>query len=253
MQMTDLIRKVGRNDVKVIGRDSFMVMMLAYIFVMAVILRFLLPWMDNYLIENSILPNESFTDPLSAYFPMLVAYFTIYLGAVLIGVIFGFMLLDEKDDNTLKAMLVTPISLNQYVVYRISVPTVIAAFGVISTVLIINQALIPWWQLIAIALGASLTAPIATLFFAVTAENKVQGFAMSKFVGVSGMVFFIGWFIAEPWQWLFGLFPPFWIAKAYWMALEGRDLWFGALIIGIVLQLGLIYWLAQRFNKVAYH
>ena len=183
---------------------------------------------------------------------MLVAYFTIYLGAVLIGVIFGFMLLDEKDDNTIKAMLVTPVSLNHYVLYRVSLPTVIGAFGVITAMLIINQSLVAWWQLIAIAAGASLTAPIATLFFATFAENKVQGFAMSKFIGVSGMIIFIGWFVSEPLQWLFGLFPPFWIVKSYWMAHDGNSFWWLALLVGIILQLGLISLLMKRFNTIIY-
>ena len=255
MQMTQLVQKIARNDVKVIGRDSFMVMMFAYIMIMAVILRFALPWLDTYLAENEILPLEFQGVTLSAMpdlYPMLVAYMTIYLGAVLIGVIFGFMLLDEKDDNTLKAMLVTPVSINQYIMYRVGVPVVIGFFGVIAAMLIINQALVPLWQLIPIAAAAALTAPIATLFFAVTAENKVQGFAMSKFIGVSGMGIFVGWFIPEPWQWLLGLFPPFWTVKAYWMALDGNNFWWIVLIGGIVLQLGMIYGLAKRFNTVAY-
>ena len=157
MQMTQLVQKIARNDVKVIGRDSFMVMMFAYIMIMAVILRFALPWLDTYLAENEILPLEFQGVTLSAMpdlYPMLVAYMTIYLGAVLIGVIFGFMLLDEKDDNTLKAMLVTPVSLNQYIMYRVGVPVVIGFFGVIAAMLIINQALLPLWQLIDCGCGS---------------------------------------------------------------------------------------------------
>ena len=255
MQMTQIVQKIAKNDVKVIGRDSFMMMMFSYVMVMAVILRFLLPWLNNYLLENEVLPVEFQGIELVALtdiYPMLVAYFTIYLGAVLVGVIFGFMLLDEKDDNTIKAMLVTPVSLNQYILYRVGVPAVIGFFGVIAAMLIINQALVPFWQLIPVATGAAITAPIATLFFASFAENKVQGFAMSKFIGVSGMIIFIGWFIPEPWQWLLGLFPPFWIVKSYWMAVDRASLWWMALIVGIILQSGLIYLLAKRFNAIVY-
>ena len=58
----------------------------------------------------------------------------------------------------------------------------------------------------------------------------------------------LGWFVAEPWQWLFGLLPPFWISEIYWMALEGNGLWWVALVAGIVLQVGLIVLLVQRFD-----
>lgn len=252
MQMSKMIQKVSKNDVKVIGRDSFMLMMLVYIIITAVILRFVFPWLDNYFLENGVLPTETFDFAFRDVFPMLVAYMSIYLGAVLVGVVFGFMLLDEKDDNTIKAMLVTPVSPNQYLLYRIGLPAMMAVFGVIIAMLIMNQALVPLWQMIPIAFGAALTAPIATLFFATFAENKVQGFAMSKFIGIAGLVIIVGWFVPEPWQWLFGLFPPFWVVKSYWMALDGHALWWMVLIVGVVLQLGLINLLMRRFNKVVY-
>ena len=252
MQMTQIVQKIAKNDVKIIGRDSFMLMMLAYILVVAFILRAGLPWLDTYLTDNGVLPTEAFDFPLNEVFPMLVAYLSIYVGAVLIGVIFGFMLLDEKDDNTIKAMLVTPVSIGQYVTYRIVVATVISFVGVMVSMLIINQALVPLWQLVPIAAGASLTASISMLFFASFAENKVQGFAMTKFVGVSGLIILIGWFVPEPIQWLFGLFPPYWVVKSYWLALDGNGLWWLALVIGIVLQLGMIGWLIRRFQRVAY-
>ncbi len=116
----------------------------------------------------------------------------------------------------------------------------------------INQALLPLWQMILIAAGGALTAPIVSLFLATFAENKVQGFAYSKFGGVSGWTIMIGFFVAEPFQWLIGLYPPFWISKAYWMALEGTELWWAALLVGIVSQAGLIALLVKRFVKVAY-
>jgi len=38
------------------------------------------------------------------------------------GVLIGFLLLDEKDDDTLTALQVTPLSTNGYVAYRVAVP-----------------------------------------------------------------------------------------------------------------------------------
>jgi len=112
--------------------------------------------------------------------------------------------------------------------------------------------LIPFGHLLLIAAGAALAGPIASLFYAIFAENKVQGFAMAKFVGIAGWVILVGWFVAEPWQWLFGLFPPFLISKAYWMVLDGDGLWWVSLLAGIVLQAGLIALLIRRFTRVAY-
>lgn len=252
MQMAQLVRILGRNDAKFIWRDRFLLFMFGFVLYIAVVLRYGLPWLNTYLAESGILPGETITSSLADYYPLIVVFMTIFQGGLMAGTIFGFMLLDEKDDNTIKAMLVTPVSLDRYVLYRIGMPTILSFFIIIGMVLFINQSLIPLWPLLLISLGASLTAPIAALFYAIFAENKVQGFAYGKFVGIAGWVIIIGWFVSEPWQWLFGLFPPFLVSKAYWMVLEGESLWWLALLIGTVLQAAVILLLVRLFEKVAH-
>lgn len=252
MQMTELVRKIGPVDVKVIRRDSFLLFMLSFAAIIAVVLRYLLPYVTVQLAENGILPGERFPVPLTEFYPMIIGFMTLYTGSLLVGTIFGFMLLDEKDDDTLTAMMVTPVPLNQYALYRVTLPTILAFVIILVMFYIVGQALLPVWQMALIAAGGALTAPIITLFFAIVAQNKVQGLAYSKFGGISGWTILLGWFVPEPFQWLIGLFPPFWINKAYWLALDGRGLWIGALAVGIVLQLALIWWMLQLFMKRAY-
>lgn len=252
MQMTELIGKLGRNDFRLIRRDSFLIFMFCFVLVIGVVLRFGLPWLDAYLAENGILPNETVSLRMAHFYPLMVAFMALYQGSLITGTIFGFMLLDEKDDNTIKALLVTPVPISRYLFYRVGLPTILAFLFILALVLFINQALIPMWQLVLISAGAALASPIASLFFAIFAENKVQGFAYGKFVSIAGWIVLLGWFVSEPWQWLFGLFPPFLISKAYWMAFEGQGLWWVSLLAGIVLQLGVLVVMARWFGKVAY-
>jgi len=252
MTVTQLVGKLGRNDARLIGRDSFLIFMFLFAAIIATVLRFGLPWMNEYLAANGILPSASISTRLSDVYPMFVAYMAFYTGALLVGTVFGFALLDEKDSKTLRAMLVTPVPPRQYVAYRVAVPAVLAFFVTLGMALFMNVAQLPLWQMALIAAGASLTAPIIALFFATFAEDKVQGFAYSKFGGISGWAFLIGWFVPTSWQWLIGIFPPFWVGKAYWLALDGVGWWWLVLLVGIVSQLGLIWLLIGRFNKVAY-
>ena len=253
MQMTQLVSKLGRNDARLIRRDSFLIFMFAFVLILGVVLRLGIPALNNYLAENNVLNSETFIASLSELYPMFVTYMGIYTaGGVIVGTVFGFMLLDERDDNTIKAMLVTPVPMSQYVLYRVGLPTFIAAFVIIIEVLFINQALLPAWQLVLIAISGSLAAPIVALFYATFAGNKVQGFAYSKFVSLAGWIIMGGWFVPEPVQWLLGFFPPFWTSKAYWLAVEGNGLWLIVWLISLITQIGLIYWLVQRFIKVAY-
>ena len=252
MLMTQLVTRLGRNDAKLIGRDSFLIFMFVFAAIIALVLRLGMPALDSYLAETGVMPGETIPISLSDVYPMLVAYMALYTGALLVGTVFGFVLLDEKDQHTLKAMLVTPVPLSKYVAYRVGMSAVFAFVIVLGMVLIINQALLPLWQMILFSAAGALAAPIITLFFAVLAENKVQGFAYSKFGGISGWFSLIGWCIPQPWQWSCGVFSPFWVAKAYWLALDGSSWWWVVLLVGIVLELALIGWFLRRFNKVAY-
>lgn len=245
MQLTTSFRRIGRNDLRLIRRDLFLIYLFVYINVIAIVLRFALPSLDAYFAASGSVPFS-----LDDWYPMIVAYLQIFLSAAMIGMIFGFVLLEEKDDNTIKAILVTPLPFNHYLAYRVGMPMGIAFFEVILAMLLTNIAVPPPWQLILIAAGAALTAPSTALYFTTFAENKVQGLALTKFVGVAGFLIPLAWFTPQPLQLLFGLFPPYWVSKAYWLALEGNPLWIGALALGVALQALTIVVLARRFHNI---
>lgn len=247
MQMTSVFSKLGRNDARLIGRDSFLSGLLVYLIAVAVLMRFALPWLANVTADN---PDITLDVP--ALYPLIIGYAVIFLGAVIAGVVLGFVLLDERDGQTLRALLVTPLPLRQYLAYRIFMPMLLSAVIIVAEVLIINQALIPLWQLILIAAAASTTAPLVMLFFATFAENKVQGFALNKILGTVGLTIIAAWFVEMPFQYLLGIFPPYWFVKAYWIAYAGGGEWPLYLLIGIVLMSAALAYLIRRFRRVAY-
>lgn len=244
--LTKVLRTMARNDVRLIGRDSFLTGMIVMVLATAVILRFFLPWLENTLAQQPELGIG-----VADYYPMVISYL-VFLGSILSGVVVGFILLDERDDNTLKALLVTPLPLPYYIAYRVVVPMALAFVVGVLDILIVNQSVIPVWQLVPIVAVGALTAPAATLFFGGFAENKVQGFALVKILGAIGMLLVAAWFVPEPLQFLFGLFPPYWVAKAYWLAYAGNPNWLLALVLGFGLMLGLIALLTRRFRAMAY-
>ena len=252
MIMTEIVRRLGRSDAKLIGRDRFLIFMFGFAAYIAIVLRFLLPWLNTYLMEQGVMPGGLIPISLEDMYPMLVSYMAVNTGAMLVGTIVGFLFLDEKDHHTLQAMLVTPVPLERYISYRLLATGALSVLLVFGMMLVIGQALVPLPQLLLIALGSGFTGPIFVLFLATFAEDKVQGFAYMKFAGFTGVALMVGFFLPEPWQWLIGIYPPFWISKAYWMILEGQGLWWVAWLLGVVLQLGLIIGLARRFKKVAY-
>lgn len=246
-RLLKVLGTLARNDARLIGRDSFLLGMSGFAIGMAVLLRFALPWLAELADANPDLGLNA-----RDFFPLLIGYMVVFQGAMLGGVIIGFILLDERDDNTLKALLVTPLPLAYYLAYRLLVPSVIGFILVVSEMLIVNQSLIPLIQLLPIAAVASLVGAASALFLASFASNKVEGFAMLKIIGGSGLLLFAAWFLAMPVQLLVGLFPPYWAVKAYWMAQAGDPNWPLALGIGILAMSALLGVLVRRFWQVVY-
>ena len=261
------------NDSRLILRDSFLRMMAAMIVLITLGLRFGLPPLTGYLEGLGLLPGALGTEPASHYFPLALAYFSLFDGPLLVGFIFGFVVLDEKEDRTLDAMAVTPVALVDYMLWR-SLLSWALGFGVtLAQMLFVGPALeqpgtdaaalpgvLPLINLCALA---GLGAPLFMLFLSATASDKVQGFAMAKFIGLGGLLILVGWFLPSPLDWLPALFPPYLVAKAYWLSLStgmgsgiGGDagasslsLWLSAaaaLLLHIVAIAGLIAHLDRR-------
>ena len=247
MQLTTALRRLARNDARLISRDTFLTTMLVYMVFISASLRLALPALSDHLAATADLPFS-----LVDLYPMMVAYVAIFLGAALSGIVFAFILLDERDNDTLKALLVTQLPLRHYLTYRVGIPTLIGFVMVFVCVLILNLVVPPLPELLLISAVGALFAPVCALLFASVAENRVQGLAMGKFVGLVGFLIILAWFVPEPWQLLFGLLPPFWVAKAMWLALEANPYWPLALAVGVVTHAALIVWFARRFTRVAY-
>jgi len=249
MKLASLSRHVGANDFRIIGRDSFLQLMFGFVLVIALFLRFGVPALNDNLAATGVMPGSFHSEPLSHFYPLLIGFMIIFQGALLSGAIYGFLILAEKEDGTLTAMQVTPVPTSQYLSVRMYIPSLFAGLVVLAQLFFVGIALPSAHVTVALAVGASLTGPIATMVYANFAANKLQGFAIAKFVGIAGWLILISWFVPEPFQWAFALFPPFLVSKAYWMALASDPNWVWALLVAILLQAVAIWFLVQRFNQ----
>jgi hypothetical protein len=135
--------------------------------------------------------------------------------------VLGFLLLDQRDDNTLTALQVTPLSLNGYLAYRISLPLLVSFLTTLVMVPLVGLGPIDWPAHLAAAVCSAPLAPIFALFNAAFAQNKVQGFAVMKASSVISIPPLVAYFVTSGWQWLFGLVPTYWPVKVYWLLQAG--------------------------------
>jgi fluoroquinolone transport system permease protein len=223
-------------DSRSIARDTFLSWMLILPLLNLPLLRWGYPWMAQQLSSQL---------KLMPYAPLAVAYIIGGSIPLLFGTVIGFLLIDERDEGTLQALQVTPLSLSGFLHYRILFVIALSAIAIALELYFCGLVSFQLWQALLIGLNCALFAPFCSLFLMAFADNKVQGFAMLKILGALMMLPMGAWFIAPPMQYLCGLFfPLYWAWLSIWQI--GSPGIFGlASGLGLLLQTGVI-WLLYR-------
>ena len=96
---------------------------------------------------------------LSQYYLLIVSFFGLLVIPQLVGLLVGTLLLDEKDQDTLTALMVTPMPVRTYAIYRALTPALISVLGILLVVPFINVLVLPVEKLLPLAVAA---APLGT-------------------------------------------------------------------------------------------
>jgi fluoroquinolone transport system permease protein len=187
---------------------------------------------------------------LTTYYPLLMSFLPLMVSGM-IGTVVGFLLLDQRDDQTMSALLVTPLSLGDYLRYRMIVLVVLCVVLSWITVPLAGLTETTWLQLTVSSIVAAPLAPIYALFLGSFAGNKVQGFALAKAIGIVIVPCIVAYFVTGPWQTAFGVVPHYWTMKVFWLFDAGA---WGAALVHAVVGLGwqgvVLVLLARRFSRI---
>ena len=221
------VRGMLRTDALRLRRDRFLIGISAYILAITVLMRWILP-----AITTGIAVEWDFD--LTQYHPLLVSYLIVQLAPLVPGIIGAFLLLESREDGTVKALLVSPNPLTSYLSVVGVVMFVTAGALTVVQGAIIGLALPTWPALIAVGLAAAPWAMIFALLTAAVSDNKVQAFAYLKLFGVGPLLATGAYFLPEPWPWLVAIYPPYCASKAYWVAEAGGIQWPLWILAGLV-------------------
>jgi fluoroquinolone transport system permease protein len=231
----------GRNDLRGTYRDPLLVMIVLAPVIWTTFVALLTP------LFTETLANRYDFD-LVPYYPLILTAFLMLTSIVVAGGLAAFLVLDEVDADTLTALRVTPVPLSAFFAYRACTVMVVTTIYVIATMSlsgILQPGLIP--ALIPIGLLAGLSAVVTLLLIIAVASNKIQGLAMVRALGmlIAGLPC-LPWFIDSAWNLAFGVLPPFWPAKAYWVA-NDHGTWWPYLVVGAGYNLVVAWLLFRRF------
>ncbi len=242
MRATNALKALGPIDAKSVRRDSLLRWMVIFPVLIALLMRWGTPALAAWLMEQ-------YQFDLVPYYPLLMSW-VLLATPMIYGAVIGFLLLDQRDDQTLMALQVTPLTLTGYLWYRLTAPILLSVVMSIIVLPLAGLVEMRFILLLLAALGAAPLAPGYALFLAAFAENKVQGFALMKAAGVFSWPPMIAYFVQSGWQLVIGLVPTYWPAKLYWELEAGTPHAWIYLVIGVAYQCGVLAALLRRFNKV---
>jgi fluoroquinolone transport system permease protein len=179
------------------------------------------------------------------------AIFLVITFPILIGMMTGLLMLDERDENVISYYAVTPLMRRGYMVYRLALPsglcTLLSSLYLIASGLSSIQL-----EHIYILLLLAIEAPCFALFLASFAANKVEGLALSKIGGlfIAGPI--IAYFVPIPWQIIGAWIPTYWPAKLFF-GIEAAS-GFSVIVyflVGLIFHLSLLSIMVRIFLKRA--
>ncbi|NTY61486.1 ABC transporter permease [Mycolicibacterium sphagni] len=232
---------LGRNDIRGTYRDPLLVMIVLAPVIWTTGVAVLTPRFTAMLAQR-------YDFDLVRYYPLVLTAFLLLTSIVIVGGLASFLVLDEIDAGTLAALRVTPVPLGGFFAYRAATVVVVTAAYVIATMSfsgILEPGVTP--ALVPIGLLAGLSAVVTLLLIIAMASNKIQGLAAIRGLGmlIAGLPC-LPWFIHSNWSLVFGVLPPYWAAKAFWLA-SGHGTWWPYLLGGVGYNLAIAWPLFRRF------
>jgi fluoroquinolone transport system permease protein len=231
----------GRNDLRGTYRDPLLVMLVIAPVIWTVAVAVFTPRVTDMLAER-------YDFDLVPYYPLVLTGFLLLTSIIIAGGLAAFLVLEEVDAGTLTALRVTPVPLSTFFGYRAGTVMAVTTMYVIATMSfsgILEPGLIP--ALLPIGMVAGLSAVVTLLLIVAVAGNKIQGIAMVRALGmlIAGLPC-LPWFIDSAWNLAFGVLPPYWAAKAFWVA-SAHGTWWPYLLGGAAYNLAIAWPLFRRF------
>jgi fluoroquinolone transport system permease protein len=213
VSVASLFRRLGPVDLRSVRRDPLLAWIGVLPFVLALVYR-LVPLLRGVVVR-------SFGVDLEPWYPLIASTFFTSAPAI-VGLVVGFLLIDERDGGVLAAIAVAPVAPATYILYRVAAPIVVATLISVVAYPLSGLVPLPVADTAAAAAVAALLAPAVALFLATFSQNKVSAFAMVKILNTIEIAPVAAWFIPEPAQWLAGVVPSYWAMKMVWQTAKGE-------------------------------
>jgi len=217
-------------------RDSMMRFMLLYPIIFGLAGRYALP---------AIAKSSNFNIAANADF--IIAVLAL-MTPLMFGAIIGFSILDDRDDNIIDSIKVTPLNFNHFMSFRLIMVYLFSFAACIFVMWFAAVGGLTWPQILIVSFLASLSAPVSGLVINIFASNKIEGFAIMKLIGIIVILPVVALLFTDGKELFFAVIPAFWPAKMISAVIRGNEQMF--LNYNLYFWIGFVY--VMILNLIGY-
>jgi len=173
--------------------------------------------------------------PLKTMLVVILISMTVMLAGMLIAI----SIVEEKAENTINAINVTPISQTAFVVGKSLFGCTFAMLGITGAVLITGFYDINWFMIVLVGLTSMILSLVVGFLQGLSSEDIMEAAGSVKllFLPIAGSIA-VYEFAADKWQWTMYWSPFYWAYKANTMILSKTADW-GTVLLSTAMVIGL--------------
>lgn len=192
-----------KNDVKQIMRDPIMAILMVAPLLLIIVIKLIVSLLTPFILT-------CYGFDFSPYLNYLFVFVVMMCGSIL-GIVTGFMMIDDRDGKIAELMSVTPLGRGGYLFNRLLFAATLSVFYCILSYYVLDILKLPFITVLFVSLLSSNYAILIGLLIFSFADDKVKGLTFAKAINSLSLFAFtdllgLDWLTVLSW-----FFPPYWI------------------------------------------
>lgn len=194
-----------KNDFKQIFRDPIMAVLMLAPLLLITAFKLMVIYLVPFILSR-------FGFDLSPWLYYVYVFVVMMCGALL-GIVTGFLMIDERDGKIAELMSVTPLGRGGYLFNRLLFAATLSVFYSVLTYYALDIVSLPFITVLFVSLLAANYSIIIGLLIFSFADDKVKGLTFAKAINALSLFAFtdllgLKWLTVLSW-----FFPPYWITQ----------------------------------------
>lgn len=227
-------------DFKLLRGDPMLILSIAVPFILWSLMKFVFPLLEELVIDKFAYDIGQWYSHAGYFFMLLIPMMT--------GMVYGFIMVDERDEGIITAISVTPAGKPGYLKNRLGLPMLLSfIFLLLFCYLLQLQGPKSLLEIILLSALIASQSLFILLVLGAFADNKIMGLAISKGFGILLLGPLLDFVLPGQLKWLGAFSPMFWTGRAF-MAEEAQLGWI-YILAAFVIHIILIFILYTRFLR----